>query len=210
MFSDLFFFRFVCLFVCFLIFFVASSCVHILLGSALSNASALWSVIIVLISVSLRRTFPGGVKVTGHGSHYTDQPQTSPVEEGGSGRSSGSGGGSSGVLLPNNKVSPVEDFGTNLGGDSAGADGAAVDSSATPNAGDAADSGAISPDTSVKAHEIIRGESGSKGDLGTAGSSRDSGNDSPDRRDSKSKSKSENQESEHDGCCVMFLEECIC
>jgi hypothetical protein len=32
-----------------------------LLGSALSNASALWSLIAVLISVILRRTFPGGV-----------------------------------------------------------------------------------------------------------------------------------------------------
>lgn len=30
-------------------------------GSALSNASALWSLIAVLISITLRRTYPGGV-----------------------------------------------------------------------------------------------------------------------------------------------------
>ena len=57
-------------------------------GSALSNASALWSLIAVLISIILRRTFPGGVLA----NDYENKNKMRSKK----GTTSGSGGGSGG------------------------------------------------------------------------------------------------------------------
>jgi hypothetical protein len=77
--------------------FVATS-----LGSALANASALWSVTAIAISLSLKRAYPGGILLR----KYTDKS-----EDGWSKKTSGGAGGHPSSAA----VHPIDDSGE--GGD---------------------------------------------------------------------------------------------
>ena len=156
-------------------------------GSALSNAGALWSLIAVLISISLRRVYPGGVLARLY------DPKDGQLK---SEKRSGRGSGRSATVhpihedeeQPFSKLEREDSFGNVEQGGQEMRD---------------RDEGGVDNERGDPGGPSTAGESGIEG-----GTSADPlANNNTKEKPSKKKKKDEEEE---DGCCVMLLDECEC
>jgi len=151
----------------------------------LSNAGALWSLIAVLISISLRRVYPGGVLARLY-DPKDGQLKSEKLSGRGSGRSATVHPIHEDEEQPFSKLERVDSFGNVE-------EGAQEMRDRGGNNNEGGDPGGAS----------TAGESGMAG--GASADPLASNNNNTKQKPSKKK-----DEEEEDGCCVMLLDECEC
>lgn len=162
----------------------------VLTGSALSNASALWSLIAVLISVILRRTYPGGVlardyDVTGDKKEKKDKYRVHPA----SGKDQNSS-----LVYP---VCEVDGDGEDLEGGPSGERRKKAAGGDVPPEGCEMVGRDGKPVPPPSAGQTAQGSQASQGSASA-----------PPADDGGSVIRTQKDKDEHDGYCTMCLDEC--